>query len=198
MYPLPAHGPLHASFLSAFASLARAFCEDLAALGVPLQSFQDLEAELAGLPGKYANAAGGGLWLALAPMVSNGKEDVRFAGWPAPYVVHMACLGPHAVLGGVALRALPALPGSAEVKRLYVLPRARGMGAGAALLRGAEDAAAGAGYGALRLDSLARLGAARKLYARAGFVETGEAYCNHPMEDARCLLKPPVGAGVKR
>ena len=103
VYPLPSHGPLHAAFLAAFASLARAFSEDLSALGVPLHTFQDLEAELSSLPGRYARAAGGGLWLALAPMICNGAYDDRFAGWPDPYVVHMACLGPHAVLGGVVL-----------------------------------------------------------------------------------------------
>ena len=52
---------------------------------------------------------------------------------------------------------------------MYFLPEARGRGAGAALLERCLDAARGFGYATCYLETLARMDAARKLYARFGF-----------------------------
>jgi GNAT superfamily N-acetyltransferase len=72
-------------------------------------------------------------------------------------------------LGCVGLRLLP--PEIAEVKRMFVLPSARGQGAGSALLAAAEEAGRRLGARALRLDTRTDLVEARALYARSGFVE---------------------------
>jgi drug/metabolite transporter (DMT)-like permease/GNAT superfamily N-acetyltransferase len=61
--------------------------------------------------------------------------------------------------------------GTAEIKRMYVVPDARGRGVGARLLAQLEDEARGAGYGRLRLDTAASLTAAQSLYRHAGFHE---------------------------
>ncbi len=62
-------------------------------------------------------------------------------------------------------------PEAMEVKRLYVLPEARGTGAGRALVATALDAARGAGVSAVRLDSTRNLEAAIALYRTFGFME---------------------------
>lgn len=72
-----------------------------------------------------------------------------------------------APLGMVFLRASGAE--AMEIKRLYVLPEARGTGAGRALVEAAEDAARGAGAKALRLDTTRNLAAAIGLYRSMGF-----------------------------
>jgi putative acetyltransferase len=56
-----------------------------------------------------------------------------------------------------------------ELRKMYFLPEARGRGAGQALLARCLDAARGFGYATCYLETLARMDAARKLYARFGF-----------------------------
>ena len=57
-----------------------------------------------------------------------------------------------AVVGCIALRPLPEIPGAAEVKRLYVQPSSRGEGIAERLLRTLEAFANEAGYEWLYLD----------------------------------------------
>lgn len=61
--------------------------------------------------------------------------------------------------------------GIAEIKRMYVEPTVRGVGAGRALLEGLVAAAAEAGYHRVRLDSLDIMTTAHALYRRCGFVD---------------------------
>ncbi|MGZ3429412.1 MAG: GNAT family N-acetyltransferase, partial [Polyangia bacterium] len=56
-----------------------------------------------------------------------------------------------------------------ELRKMYFLPEARGRGAGAALLQRCLVAARSFGYATCYLETLARMDAARKLYARFGF-----------------------------
>ncbi len=60
-------------------------------------------------------------------------------------------------------------PGVGEIKRMYVAPEARGLGAGRALLTGLEDAARGLGCTALRLETGLRQPEAIALYEDAGY-----------------------------
>lgn len=98
----------------------------------------------------------------------------ELAGLPAPYVAPGGCLllawqGGTAV-GIVALK--PLAPRVAEVKRLYVVPSARGTGLGRVLLECILDAAEMRGHTHVHLDShRASMEAAIRLYRRLGFVE---------------------------
>lgn len=61
--------------------------------------------------------------------------------------------------------------GTAEVKRMYVAPSARGNGVGKELLRRLEAEARQLGYKRLRLDTAAPLTSAQALYRSAGYRE---------------------------
>ena len=62
-------------------------------------------------------------------------------------------------------------PGVAEIKRMYVVPEARGRGVARALLAALEDAARDLGYDRVRLDTGPRQLAAEHLYRSAGYEE---------------------------
>ena len=129
----PDREPLIASAMSAqeFAAAAELFREYAQALGVDL-SFQGFEAEVSNLPGDYAPPRG---TLLLASL--NGRA-----------------------VGCVAVRPLE-WPQTAELKRLYVRPEARGYRLGDTLSRAAMQFAAEAGYERLRLDTLPDMGDAQ-------------------------------------
>ncbi len=61
--------------------------------------------------------------------------------------------------------------GTAEIKRMYVVPDARGSGIARALLAALEDAARELGYARARLDTGPRQPGARALYESAGYTE---------------------------
>jgi GNAT superfamily N-acetyltransferase len=111
--------------------------------------FQDFDAELAALPGDYAEPLGG-LWLA------------EVDGQPA---------------GCVGLRPLDE-PGICEIKRLYLHPRSRGLGLGRRLAETVVAAARRKGYAVMRLDTVDSMVAAQTLYRALGFVER-PPYGNH-------------------
>ena len=121
--------------------------------------FQEIDAEIDGLPGKYAAAHGGVLLLAL-----QGTQ-------PA---------------GCAALRALE--PGVCEMKRLWVRDAFRGARLGELLARTILKRAAALGYAIIRLDTLAHMTRAQRLYARLGFREI-PAYYDNPIPGTIYLEK---------
>ncbi len=117
-------------------------------------SYQGFEAELAGMPGKYAPPRGG--------LFAARQADGR-------------------ILGCVGLRPFSE-DGACEMKRLYVLPEGRGLGVGKALVAHVLQAARDAGYSEMLLDTLPTMTGAIRLYKAAGFVET-DAYYDTPIEE---------------
>jgi GNAT superfamily N-acetyltransferase len=80
-------------------------------------------------------------------------------------------------LGCVLLRRLDAT--TAEVKRLYVMPEARGMGLARRLMTAIEDQARALGYDGLRLDTNRALTPAIALYEASGWAPI-PAYTDYP------------------
>ena len=111
-------------------------------------SFQNVDDELSGLPGKYARPTG------VVLIARDGKEAA----------------------GAVAYRM--AEPGVCEMKRLYVRPAFRGRDIGRELANELIDDARERGYRTMLLDTLASMAAARALYRDLGFVPVAPYYDN--------------------
>ena len=101
--------------------------------------FQNFEAELAGLPGKYAPPQGRLL------LAWSEREPV----------------------GCIAMRPLE--DGDCEMKRLWVQPHMRGAKLGRRLVERICEEARAAGYERICLDTLPGMGEAIELYRRMGF-----------------------------
>ena len=129
------------------AIVAALFREYVASLAEDI-SFQNVDDELATLPGKYARPAG---------------------------VVLIARDGDEAA-GAIAYRMVE--PGVAEMKRLYVRPAFRGRGLGRELAIELIADARERGYRTMLLDTLASMDAARVLYRDLGFVPVEAYYDN--------------------
>src|SRR5206468_13000705 len=111
-------------------------------------SFQNVDAELGTLPGKYARPTG---------VVLIGREDEEAAG-------------------AVAYRMVE--PGVCEMKRLYVRPAFRGSGLGRELANELIEDARERGYRTMLLDTLASMQPARALYRDLGFAPVEPYYDN--------------------
>lgn len=94
--------------------------------------------------------------------------------------------GDREVLGGAGVAPLSGGDGNTcELRKMYFLPRARGLGAGTALMAMCIDAARGFGFRQCYLETLTGMDAAMRLYERSGFHridaplgDTGHGGCN--------------------
>ena len=111
-------------------------------------SFQNVDDELAALPGKYARPGG---------VVLIAWDDAKPAG-------------------AIAYRMFE--PGVAEMKRLYVRPAFRGRDIGRELANELIEDARARGYRTIMLDTLQSMSAARTLYRDLGFVPVEPYYDN--------------------
>lgn len=110
--------------------------------------YQGYEAEFADLPGKYAPPDG-------RLILAEGDGEVH------------GCIALRKVSGDIC-----------EMKRLYVRPRARGLGIGLHLVTRLIEEAREAGYAEMRLDVLAEFAQAKVLYRRVGFVSAAPVSFN--------------------
>ncbi|KAJ6015948.1 hypothetical protein N7540_010539 [Penicillium herquei] len=141
-------------------------------LGIDLtfQSFQD---ELDTLPGKYEESQGGALLIARAYSKDQEKSDMVSTSSSTPPTPSPTPQIPP-VVGCVALRR--SADNWCEMKRLYVLPEARGLRLGDKLVVAVLERASALGYRGIRLDTLPDMTAAQRLYRRYGFVEISPYY----------------------
>lgn len=128
-----------------FRVMAREYAEWLA---VDL-CFQDFDAEMAGLPGVYAEPEG---------------------------CILLAFSGDNPA-GCVALKPIGE-DGVCEMKRLWIRPGNRGLGLGRKLAEAIVEEGRNIGYREMRLDTLGRLEAAISLYRDLGFTSISPYYHN--------------------
>ncbi len=140
--------------IDAFRDLCREYARSLPCIAESL-NHQGFEVELAGLPGRYAPPAGE-ILLAVD----------RATGVP---------------FGAVALRPLEN-PGVCEMKRMFVRPEARGIGAGMALARAIIEIGRERGYTLMKLDTDRALHTAIGIYRALGFQEC-PPYNTDPCQD---------------
>jgi ribosomal protein S18 acetylase RimI-like enzyme len=138
-------------------------------LGIDL-CFQGFDAEMAGLPGDYAEP-GGALLLAYV--------DGELAG-----------------CGAMRPLADVDYANACEMKRLYVRRAFRRFGLGRILAEALLDTAAQAGYSVMLLDTLDDMEAARELYASLGFEEIPPYYFN-PIPGAHYLKAELQGSTTR-
>jgi ribosomal protein S18 acetylase RimI-like enzyme len=171
-----------ASFPADHPTVTTLFLAYAASLPIRLD-FQGFEHELAGLPGKFAQEKCGALFLAYASSTSDPDSDAGLGAVNGHATNEHASAEAEAdanadaskCIGCVALRPF-APPDVCELKRLYVVPSARGTGAARALMEVVLQRARELGYREVLLDTLASMTAARRLYEGFGFVETGKYY----------------------
>jgi len=129
------------------ATVAALFGEYVASLAEDI-SFQNVDEELATLPGKYARPGG-----------------VVLIAWDVAQPA-----------GAIAYRMVES--GVCEMKRLYVRPAFRGSGLGRELASELIEDARARGYRTMLLDTLASMSSARALYRDLGFVPVAPYYDN--------------------
>ena len=144
---------------AALAAVKQLFEAYAASLDVDL-SYQSFATELATLPGKYAPPAG---------------------------VLLLARSADATPLGCVALRPIE-VERCCEMKRLFVVPQARGSGLGRALIGAICDGAKRIGYQEIRLDTLPSMSAAMSLYEASGFTLIAPYY-DTPIAGTRFFAK---------
>lgn len=145
--------------LAATIALFRAYATSL-----PIDlGYQNFEAEMARMPGKYAPPSG-------ELLLTRNSEGLA--------------------VGCVGLRAFGDR-GECEMKRLYVAPEGRGLGLGKALALAVIEIARVRGYRGILLDTLASMAEAQGLYCRLGFAEI-PAYYDTPIADTIFMRKDLV------
>lgn len=138
-----------------------------------------------------------GLDLAAAQPAAGGEfGDLAAYYRPPDGVLVLAWLGPRPA-GMVGVHRYAGTVG--ELKRMYAVPEARGLGVGRALVRAAVDAATGLGFDELWLQTEpGAMGAAHRLYREAGFVDippyhdlgvAGVVTLGRPLTGARRLYR---------
>jgi putative acetyltransferase len=129
------------------AIVEKLFREYVASLAEDI-SFQNVDDELAGLPGKYARPGG-------VVLIARDADEAAAA---------------------IAYRMVE--PGVCEMKRLYVRPAFRGRGLGRELAIELIEHARSQGYRTMLLDTLASMSSARALYRDLGFAPVAPYYDN--------------------
>jgi GNAT superfamily N-acetyltransferase len=119
-------------------------------------------------------SAPGGLDLNAPDMPKAGPAELGPPG--GTFLVGYSSDG-RALCGG-GVKRLP--DGTCEIKRMYVVPQARGRGLAGVLLAALEEAARGLGYTIARLDTGSRQGHAQRMYEAAGYHAIGN-FNNNPV-----------------
>ena len=118
--------------------------------------------------------------------INDPEVDWMHRAYSAPRSAYFVVELDGAVIGGGGVAQLQGGDAdTCELRKMYVLPAGRGLGAGAALMARCLEAARGFGYRRCYLETLHGMDAAMKLYERSGFRridapmgDTGHGGCN--------------------
>jgi putative acetyltransferase len=106
--------------------------------------------------------------------IEDTEVDAMFAAYPAPLAVYFVLEVDGAVVGGGGVGPLAGgEEGTCELRKMYFLPAARGLGAGRVLLARCIEEARARGYRRMYLETLTGMHAAQRLYERFGFARLG-------------------------
>jgi putative acetyltransferase len=118
--------------------------------------------------------------------INDPEVDWMSRAYAAPRSAYFVVEVDGRVVGGGGMAPLEGGgPDTCELRKMYFLPEARGVGAGAALMARCLDAARQAGFRQCYLETLTGMDAAMRLYERSGFRRidapmgaTGHGGCN--------------------
>ncbi len=122
----------------------------------------------------------------LGQSLSFQGTEAEFAGFPDRYDALWLATHDGRPVGAVGLK--PFEGDTAELKRLWVAPGARGLGFGETLCRACIEGAREAGYKRLLLDTDRGLGHANAIYEALGFRDI-EKYYDNPMDSRFMALE---------
>ena len=118
--------------------------------------------------------------------ISDPEVDWMQRAYSQPRCAYFVVERDGRVVGGAGVAPLEGGdPGVCELRKMYFLPEARGIGAGAAMMSRCLQAARGIGFRQCYLETLTGMDSAMKLYERSGFRRipcsmgnTGHGGCN--------------------
>ena len=118
--------------------------------------------------------------------ISDPEVDWMSRAYAAPRSAYFVVERDGRVVGGGGVAPLEGGDeDTCELRKMYFLPEARGLGAGAAMMARCLDAARGFGFARCYLETLTGMDAAMRLYERSGFRRidgpmgaTGHGGCN--------------------
>lgn len=118
--------------------------------------------------------------------ISDPEVDWMSRAYAEPRHAYFVVERDGVVLGGGGIAPLAGSDGeTCELRKMYFLPEARGIGAGAAMMSRCLAAARDAGFTRCYLETLTGMDAAQRLYERSGFRRidgpmgaTGHGGCN--------------------
>ena len=124
--------------------------------------------------------------------IHDTEVDTMSAAYAHPRSAYFVLERGGRVLGGGGVAPLEgAEAGTCELRKMYFLPEARGIGAGSAMIQRCLDAARGFGFARCYLETLTGMDAAQTLYLRHGFrrIETPLGGTGHFSCDRFFLLE---------
>ncbi len=103
--------------------------------------------------------------------IKDAEVDAMYGAYCQPRSIYYVVERNGVVIGGAGIAPLQGGdPHTCELKKMYFLEEGRGKGIGQALLDRCLEAAVVFGYKTCYLETLERMGAARKLYEKNGFI----------------------------
>ena len=118
--------------------------------------------------------------------ISDPEVDWMSRAYAQPRSAYFVLEREGVILGGGGVAPLTGADGTiCELRKMYFLPQARGLGAGSAMMGRCLQAARGFGFRRCYLETLCGMDAAMRLYERSGFRridaplgDTGHGGCN--------------------
>ena len=102
--------------------------------------------------------------------INDPEVDAMSAAYAPPRAVYFVVEADGRVVGGGGIAPLAGGDGgTCELRKMYFLPEARGLGAGRQLLARCIDEARARGYRRMYLETLTGMDAAQRMYERFGF-----------------------------
>lgn len=102
--------------------------------------------------------------------INDPEVDWMHRAYGAPRCAYFVVERDGVVVGGGGVAPLTGAHGDVcELRKMYFLPQARGLGAGSAMMARCLDAARTLGFRRCYLETLCGMDAAKKLYERTGF-----------------------------